>query len=161
MVFGPPAPARLPRDVLTQAGARSVILLEGINDIGGFSAKASDSSSRPTSMVSPRPTRSASDLRRHTPAVRRLSTLSTGGDYGTPADERQRLLLNRWIRSSGASTRSSTTTGPCATPSSRTGFPVRQRGPPAPGDAGYQKMAAETVDLRVLLGDLRRISAAA
>ena len=41
-VFGPPAPPRLPRDVLTQSGAKSVILLEGVNDIGAFSAKSGD-----------------------------------------------------------------------------------------------------------------------
>ena len=39
-LFGVSALARLPRDVLTQAGAREVILLEGINDIGVESATA-------------------------------------------------------------------------------------------------------------------------
>src|SRR6202035_2203709 len=40
--FGYTAPFRFARDGSDQAGARALILLEGINDIGGSSAKATD-----------------------------------------------------------------------------------------------------------------------
>lgn len=39
---GYPTPSRLARDVLTQAGVRAVILLQGNVDIGAFSARAED-----------------------------------------------------------------------------------------------------------------------
>jgi len=71
-LFGVSALARLPRDVLTQAGAREVILLEGINDIGAESATAEQLiQARP---VDHRPgaRRGVADLRWHPRAVRRL-----------------------------------------------------------------------------------------
>jgi lysophospholipase L1-like esterase len=100
-VFGSPAPARLNRDVLTQPGARAVILLEGINDIGAMSAKADDLIQADQQIIAQV---HAAGLRIYGATLTPFggSHAKYGGDYGTPAGEQQRQLLNRWIRTSGA-----------------------------------------------------------
>jgi hypothetical protein len=79
VIFGPPAPARLARD-----GARSVILLEGINDIGAFSAAASDLIQADQQIVAQA---HAAGLRVYGATLVPLggSNGQYGGDYGTPA----------------------------------------------------------------------------
>ena len=68
--LGPNALARFDRDVLAQAGVRTVILLEGVNDLGTFTRDAPASpeahmprwwhnSSAPTARSSSAPTRRA------------------------------------------------------------------------------------------------------
>ena len=150
-VFGSPAPARLPRDVLTQPGVKSVILLEGINDIGAFSAKAADLIQADEQIIA----------QVHAAGIRIYGATLTpfggsnkqyGGDYGTAAGEKQRTLLNRWIRTSGAF-------------DAVFDFDKALRDPRHPdrilakydsgdhlhpGDAGYQTMA-DTVNLAMLL----------
>lgn len=99
--FGVSAARRLPRDVLTQAGARSVILLEGINDIGAESARASDLIQVQEQIIAQA---HAAGLRVHGGTLVPFggSNGQYGGDYGTPAGEAQRQALNTWIRTSGA-----------------------------------------------------------
>ena len=101
VTFGPSALHRLGRDVLSQPGTRTVILLEGINDIGGDAATA------------PRIIDGYKKLIRrvHARHMRIFGGTLTafggsngryGGQYGTAWGERQRLAVNHWIRTSGA-----------------------------------------------------------
>jgi lysophospholipase L1-like esterase len=151
VVFGPPAPARLARDVLTQAGARSVILLEGINDIGAFSAKASDLIQADQQIIAQA---HAAGLRVYGATLVPFggSNGQYGGDYGTPAGERQRQLLNHWIRTSGAFDAVFDFDRALRDPAQPDRMlPRYDSGDHLhPGDVGYRKMA-DTVDLRILL----------
>jgi lysophospholipase L1-like esterase len=100
--FGVNALARFDRDVLAQPGAKYVIVLEGINDLGhaGTSAPASE-------------TVSAEDIiaglgqlaeRAHENGVKILCGTLTpfegaGGGYFTPEKEEKRKAVNEWVRS--------------------------------------------------------------
>jgi lysophospholipase L1-like esterase len=99
--FGYTAPARFARDVLNQPGAKAVILLEGINDIGDRSAQASDLIPVYEQLI----------IAAHEAGLKIYGATLTpfggsntiyGGDYGTLAGEAQRQLVNAWIRTSGA-----------------------------------------------------------
>jgi len=99
--LGISAPARIARDVLTQPGARAVILLEGTNDIGGRATKADDLIAVDRQII----------LQAHGARLKIYAgTLIPfgganpiwGGEYGTPFGEQQRQKLNRWILTSGA-----------------------------------------------------------
>jgi lysophospholipase L1-like esterase len=151
VVFGPPAPARLARDVLTQAAARSVILLEGINDIGAFSAAASDLIQADQQIVAQV---HQAGLRIYGATLVPFggSNGQYGGDYGTPAGERQRQLLNHWIRTSGAFDAVFDFDRALRDPAQPDRMLPQYDGGDHlhPGDAGYQKMA-DTVDLTILL----------
>jgi lysophospholipase L1-like esterase len=151
VVFGPPAPARLARDVLTQAGARSVILLEGINDIGAFSTPASDLIQADQQIIAQV---HQAGLRIYGATLVPFggSNGQYGGDYGTPAGERQRQLLNHWIRTSGAFDAVFDFDRALRDPARPDRMlPRYDSGDHLhPGDAGYRKMA-DTVDLTVLL----------
>jgi lysophospholipase L1-like esterase len=153
VVFGPPAPARLARDVLTQAGARSVILLEGINDIGAFSARAADLIQVDQQIVAQA---HAAGLRVYGATLTPFggSNARFGGDYGTPAGERQRQLLNAWIRTGGAFDAVFDFDKAVRDPARPDRMlPGLDSGDHLhPGDAGYRRMAA-AVDLRVLVRD--------
>jgi len=155
VVFGAPAPARLSRDVLTQPGARSVILLEGINDIGGFSAQASDLIQADQQIIAQA---HAAGLEVYGATLPPFggSTAQYGGDYGTPAGERQRQLLNAWIRSSDAFDAVFDYDRALRDPQQQDRMlPHYDSGDHLhPGDAGYQKMAG-TVRLGVLLRGAR------
>jgi lysophospholipase L1-like esterase len=99
--------ARLDRDVLAQPGARTLIVLEGINDIG-FSQFP------PTPGVEPRTNVSAQEIiggyqqiieRAHADGLRVLGgTLVPfrGSFYWDQAAETKRQQVNTWIRTSGA-----------------------------------------------------------
>lgn len=99
--FGVTAPARLGRDVLNQPGASAVILLEGINDIGDRSAKASDLIPVYQQIIG----------QVHEAGLKIWGATLTpfggsnpqyGGDYGTAAGEAERQKVNAWIRTSRA-----------------------------------------------------------
>ncbi len=99
--FGDSADARLDRDVLTQAGACSVILLEGINDIGDKSATAEQLIQADEQIIEQV---HAAGLHIYGGTLTPFggSFPEYGGDYGTAAGEQQRELLNQWIRTSHA-----------------------------------------------------------
>ncbi|KYF63858.1 SGNH/GDSL hydrolase family protein [Sorangium cellulosum] len=99
--FGYPVPARLARDVLTQPGARAVILLAGINDIGDRSAKATDLIPVYQQIIQ---AARAAGLKIYGGTLVPFagSTGTYKGDYGTAKGEQERLKLNTWIRTSGA-----------------------------------------------------------
>jgi lysophospholipase L1-like esterase len=104
-MFGPSALSRFDRDVLTQPGARYVVVLLGINDIG-----------HPTSISPPSEAVSVADLiagyrqliaRAHARGLRAYgATMTPFADttipgYYTAANEAKRQAVNRWIRTSG------------------------------------------------------------
>jgi lysophospholipase L1-like esterase len=97
--FGQSALTRLSRDVLSQTGVRDVIVLEGINDIGGahdFNATAYESAYQ--QIVS----------QAHARGVRVIGgTLmpfknAAVANYYTPQGDTTRMQVNNWIRTSGA-----------------------------------------------------------
>jgi lysophospholipase L1-like esterase len=150
-IFGPPAVARLPRDVLTQAGARSVILLEGINDIGASGATAAELIPADQQIIAQA---HAAGLRVYGATLTPFggSNAQYGGQYGTPEGELQRQLLNQWIRTSGAFDAVFDFDKAIRDPTDPSRMlPQYDSGDHLhPNDAGYQKMAG-TVDLAVIL----------
>ena len=105
--FGVNAEARFNRDVAARAGARYVVLLEGINDIG-FSQTPNSGCTAPNTDVS------ASQIiagYRHLIAAAHAAGLKIFGGTLTPfqgaayysaAAETKREAVNQWIRTSGA-----------------------------------------------------------
>ena len=150
-IFGPPAVARLPRDVLIQAGARDVILLEGINDIGASGAVADDLIQVDQQIIAQA---HAAGLRVYGATLTPFggSNVQYGGQYGTPEGELQRQLLNHWIRTSGAFDAVFDFDQAIRDPSDPTRMlPEYDSGDHLhPNDAGYQKMA-DSVNLAVIL----------
>lgn len=92
---GPPALDRLDRDVLRQPGVRVVILLEGINDLGGGGASARQVIDGMRQII----------RRVHARGVKIVGatiTPSAGtafGLYGTPQTDAKRRAVNAFIRS--------------------------------------------------------------
>ena len=99
--LGPTALARLDRDVLAQQGVRWVILLEGVNDIGG--ARDSGSAAAVARKL-PLAYREISD-RVHARGLRIYGATITpfgGSHYDGAEREAARQAINRWIRTGGA-----------------------------------------------------------
>ncbi len=139
--FGYPTGARLPRDVLIQASARVVILLMGINDIGDRSAKAEDLIAADLQLIAQA---HASGLKIFGGTLTPFggSNAQYGGDYGTPAGEAQRQLLNDWIRTSGAFDGVIDFDKALRDPANPTQLlPAYDADHLHPNDAGYQAMA--------------------
>ena len=99
--LGPTALSRLDRDVLGQIGARWVIVLEGVNDIGGAREPGSATTVAHNLVVA---YREIVD-RVHARGMRIYGgTIPPFGGSQYDGDEREaaRQAVNRWIRSSGA-----------------------------------------------------------
>jgi lysophospholipase L1-like esterase len=94
---GPPAIDRLDRDVLAQPGLRAVILMEGINDLGGGNATAEQVIDGMKQII----------RRVHARGIEIIGatlTPSAGtafGLYGTPETEVKRRAVNDFIRNGG------------------------------------------------------------
>lgn len=88
--------ARFDRDVIAQAGVRTVVLLEGINDIGG-SRGATD----PADLIA---VHRQFIQRAHQAGLKAIGATLTpyeGAGYYSPEGEADRQALNTWIRTSG------------------------------------------------------------
>ncbi|MFL5620334.1 MAG: SGNH/GDSL hydrolase family protein [Gemmatimonadaceae bacterium] len=98
--LGPSALARLERDVLRPAGARWILVLEGVNDLGqAKSAAESDSIARGLIEAYRQIV-----ARAHAKRMRAYGAtiLPFGGSfYDAPHREAARTTVNRWIRTSG------------------------------------------------------------
>jgi lysophospholipase L1-like esterase len=95
---GPPAVDRLDRDVLNRPGVRVVIMLEGINDLGGGGATAEQVIAGYQEII----------RRVHSHGIKIIGatlTPSAGtafGLYGSPETDAKRRTINNFIRTSGA-----------------------------------------------------------
>jgi len=154
--FGVNALARLNRDALTQAGAKDVILLEGINDIG-FSNLPNSGCAVPDTAVSAAQIIGA-DLqiihRAHAAGLKIFGGTLTpfkGSLYWSPAAEAKREAVNHWIQTSGAFDGVIDFAAAVASPSDPLVMtPAFDSGDHLhPDDAGYQAMA-NAVDLAML-----------
>jgi lysophospholipase L1-like esterase len=158
--FGVNAVARLDRDVLTQAGVRDVILLEGINDIGFSAAPPAPFSVcfQPATDVS-----AAQIIAGYQQIIAQVhakgmkifgGTLTPfkGAFYWSPAGEAKRETVNNWITTSGAFDGVIDFAAATADPSDPLMFaPQYDSGDHLhPNDAGYQAMA-NAVDLALFL----------
>jgi lysophospholipase L1-like esterase len=92
---GPPAPQRLDRDVLSVPGLRTVLLLEGTNDLGGGDNAAPASASQVIDAM-----RAIADrVHAHHARIVASSILPMCNPAGSDK-EKARLAVNAWIRTS-------------------------------------------------------------
>ncbi|CAM5420288.1 MULTISPECIES: SGNH/GDSL hydrolase family protein [Streptomyces] len=153
--YGDRAGARFRRDVLDKPGVRSVILLEGLNDIGFSEVDL------PT--YKPNPHVSAEQV---IEGYRELIALAhargikviggtilpfKGAEYHTPRSEAKRAAINEWIRTSGAFDVVVDFATVMASPSDPLRLdPAYDSGDfKHPNDVGYRRMA-EAIDLATL-----------
>ncbi|MBV9197356.1 MAG: SGNH/GDSL hydrolase family protein [Solirubrobacterales bacterium] len=153
--------ARLDRDVLERAGAKEVILLMGINDIG-FSVTP------PNPVTNPLPDVSAAQIiagyqqiiaQAHAAGLKIFGGTLTpfkGAGYYSVAGEAKREAVNHWIVTSGAFDGVIDFASVVADPSDPTMMaPQYDSGDHLhPNDAGYQAMA-NAIPLRLLLNGAR------
>jgi lysophospholipase L1-like esterase len=105
--LGPNALARFDRDVLAQAGVRYLIVLEGVNDLGGLARRGEASAAEHEMLV--QGIISAYEqivARAHTHGIRAISATIlpyAGSTYyhPAPANEADRRAVNEWIRAPG------------------------------------------------------------
>lgn len=106
--LGPSLVARFDRDVLTQSGVRSVILLEGVNDLGGLAREAPASAAAHEALVRQILLAYAQVVARgRAHGVRMIGGTVmpfTGSDYYHPdaITEADRQRVNAWIRTPGS-----------------------------------------------------------
>lgn len=134
---GVSAQARLDRDVLAQPGARTVIFVEGINDIGNAVATSAGQLIAADEQII---------ARAHADGLRILGgTLVPfgGAGYYSPQKETVRTALNAWIRTSGAFDGVVDFDAALRNPAApSTMLPAYDSGDHLhPNDAGYQAMA--------------------
>jgi lysophospholipase L1-like esterase len=153
--------ARFDRDVVNRAGAKEIILLMGINDIG-FSVTP------PNPITNPLPDVSAAQIiagyeqiiaQAHAAGLKIFGGTLTpfkGAGYYSAAGELKRETVNNWILTSGAFDGVIDFAKVVADPSDPTMMaPQYDSGDHLhPNDAGYQAMA-KAIPLRLLLDDAR------
>jgi lysophospholipase L1-like esterase len=146
--------ARFKKDVLSEPGVRTVIILEGINDIGG---------SGPSFPGGPTPEASVNQLieghrslirQAHARGIKAIGATLTpikGSFYDTPVNEAKRDAFNEWVRTSGEYDAVVDFDRAVADPQDRDRIlPTYDSGDHLhPGDAGYRAMA-EALDLDTL-----------
>ena len=155
LAAGVNAQSRLDRDVLTQPGAKVVVLLEGINDIGFVGAGLADHPVTAAEIIAGYRQIIA---RSHDAGLRIVGGTLTPfkgtifAGYWNEAAERIRQEVNRWIRTSGAfdgvvdfAAATASRDDPLTlNPAFDSGDHLH------PNDAGYEAMA-NAIDLRLLL----------
>ena len=105
--IGPPALARFDRDVVAVPGVRSVMVLEGINDLGALSRKEPQPAATHTELVQRIEGAYLQMIARaHAHGIRVVGATLTpwmGSEYYHPdaAAEADRVAVNTWIRQSG------------------------------------------------------------
>jgi lysophospholipase L1-like esterase len=105
--IGPNALARFDRDVLSVAGARTLIIMEGINDLGGLDRVERHPQATHDALVSELMAAFGQMvMRAHAHGIKVLGATLTpymGSDYYHPSEvsEADRVKLNEWIRYSG------------------------------------------------------------
>jgi lysophospholipase L1-like esterase len=148
-VAGANALARFDRDVLAQSGARYLIILEGINDIGHTAQPAK-----------PEDTITAQELilaltqlatRAHAHGLKVFGATLTpyvGAHYSSPKGEQMREAVNQWIRTTGVFDGVIDFDKATLDPNHSTVFaPAYDSGDHLhPNDAGYEKMGS-SIDL--------------
>ncbi len=145
--FGTSALARLDRDVVAQTGATSVIVLEGINDIGMAGAGASPTAEELIAAHQQIVTRvHAHGLKAFGAPLLPFE----GAAYFTPAGEAKRQAVNHWMRTSGTYDGLIDFERAIADPQQPAQMlPALQRGDHLhPNDAGYDAMA-NAIDLKL------------
>jgi lysophospholipase L1-like esterase len=105
--LGPNVLARFDRDVLAQTGVRSVIVLEGVNDLGGLTRLGEVSASEHHALVA-RILAAYEQivLRAHAHGIRVIGATIlpyAGSDYyhPLPSSDADRVAVNQWIRAPG------------------------------------------------------------
>ncbi|MFC0601742.1 SGNH/GDSL hydrolase family protein [Streptomyces palmae] len=153
--FGDRAADRFQRDVLDKPGVRTVVLLEGLNDIGFSEVDL------PT--YKPNPQIGAEQViagyrelieRAHARGIRVVGGTILpfkGAEYHTPRSEAKRATINEWIRDSGEFDAVADFAAALASPSDALALdPAYDSGDHKhPNDAGYRVMA-EAIDLSAL-----------
>jgi lysophospholipase L1-like esterase len=100
--FGPSALARLDRDVLAQSGARYVVVLEGINDIGRLQRLQGPEDEITTQEMELGLKQIVDSAHEHGLKIYGATlTPYSGAAYATDKGEQIREEVNQWIRSSG------------------------------------------------------------
>jgi len=105
--LGPNALARFDRDVLAQAGVRYLIVLEGVNDLGGL-ARAGEAAPADHASLLHRLQGAYEQIvvRAHAQGIKVMGATIlpyTGSDYyhPGPSNEADRQAINQWIRTPG------------------------------------------------------------
>jgi lysophospholipase L1-like esterase len=151
---GPNALARFDRDVLSVPGLKTIILLEGINDIGvGFNPAGSN---EPVTADALKAAYRQIIERAHEHGVRVIGGTLTpykGAGYASDAGEAVRQQINAWIKSSGAF---DGVVDFDAAVADKTDPQIIDKGfndgdRLHPNDAGYKAMA-DAIDLKLLTG---------
>jgi lysophospholipase L1-like esterase len=149
---GPNALARLDRDVLGVPGLKTIILLEGINDIGrSFSAPP-----EPVTAAALEAADKQIIARAHAHGVRVIGATLTpykGAGYFALEGEAVRETYNQWIMTSGAFDGVVDFARAVADPADPTTFGANYNLTDRlhPNDAGYQAMA-DAIDLSLITG---------
>ncbi len=135
---------RFDGDVVARAGAKDVILLEGVNDIGASDAQASQLIAGYRQLIA----------QAHAAGLKIFGGTLTpfkSASYWSPEKEQTREAVNRWIRTSGAFDGVIDFAQATADPSDPEMFypPYDSGDHLHPNDAGYQAMA-NAVNLRML-----------
>lgn len=148
---GPNALARFDRDVLSQSGVRYLIVMEGINDIGGTAKPRA-----PDDKITAQQLIVAYEQmieRAHAHGIKVFGATLTpfiGAGYASPQGETMREAVNTWIRTNGhfdgvidfdEATRDATDSK-VLSPAADSGDHLH------PGDAGYKTMG-DAIDLKL------------
>ena len=151
---GPNALARLDRDVLSVPGAKALILLEGINDIGsGYNPNpnATILAITPEALIAGYKQIIARARAKGIRVYGGLLTPYQDAGYSSPEGERARQAVNNWIRTSGAFDGVIDFATPTADKANPLTFAAEFNDGDKlhPNDAGYQAMA-NAIDLEMV-----------
>ncbi|MFJ5847262.1 SGNH/GDSL hydrolase family protein [Streptomyces sp. NPDC092903] len=148
---GEKAVARFRKDVLGEPGVGTVIVLEGINDIGAAGTGAVGTPSPEVSVAQLIAGHRSLIRQAHAKGIRAIGATLTpigGSAYDSPANEAKRVAVNHWIRTSGEYDAVADLDHATADPADRTRIaPAYDSGDHLhPNDAGYHAMA-DALDL--------------